>query len=611
MFIIKLYQRIEKFLVNVRDVVWNYPDSVFFDKDSLIRSFNRFYFKSRPFSHVALILLTFLLIGGMAINDITAVLRIHTDTLKEGVVVGQDEDGELLRVVSLNPLIITNVQLKRDIAELVYEPLLRVNQEGERKLVLAESYADIGEGKSYRFKLKEGVLWHDGQEFNADDVIATFELLKTLEFASQTSSVYSKAATKINATKIDDYRVEFSLIDQNSVIPNFFEVLAFKILPEHLMSDLDATNIIYPVPKLNRNPVGTGKFTVGSLNSDKVILKRFEQYHSDKPLLHVVEFKLFKDQHQAVSELQSGQIHSLIGINSENIKNLSVVPNLRINKSNVIYNQYWAMYFNMSDQGTFILKDDKVRRAIAYAINKKFMIEGLVGSALEADGPIPKTSFAYADDIARLNFDQEAANKLLDEAGWVMQENGIRAKAEDTLSLNIVYVHNPDRDKLVELIKDDLKSVGIEIVPTPKTINEVNNDHLLPSRFDILLYGVSTFIDPDRFELFHSSQIGYPNLNISSYVSQDETTVIRQGVTARVPRIDLALEKGRSIIDQQARKKEYHTFQDIVMKEMPVVYLYHPIYTYITNKRVQNVILQDMTSLEDRFNNIHQWYIEI
>jgi peptide/nickel transport system substrate-binding protein len=294
------------------------------------------------------------------------------------------------------------------------------------------------------------------------------------------------------------------------------------------------------------------------------------------------------------------------------VQELKTVPNLKIIKSNVIYNQYWGLYFNLSDQNDSAIKEMKVRQSISSAINKNLIIEALVESAVEANGPIPVNSFAYSDE-GKYSYDMEKANSLLDATGWKLgdgEEYRKNSKGE-ILELNLVYVKNVDRDKVVELVIRDLKAIGIKINPTAKTISEVNNDYLLPGFFDIILYGVSTFIDPDRYELFHSSQIGYPNLNISSYKSEEETIRIKAGKKETVSEVDYALERGRSISDRQARKTEYANFQRIVLTELPVIYLYHPVYAYITNKRVEGVELDHIVYLEDRFVSITDWYIEV
>ena len=456
------------------------------------------------------------------------------------------------------------------------------------------------------------MFWHDGKKFTSEDVVETFKLLQSLEFGNQTSSVYSKAAAKINIKKIDDYRFEFSLKDQNTIIPNFFEIISFKVLPAHLIKGLNSSNIIYAEQKINSNPIGTGPFIVGPLNLEEIELKKNKSYYNNVPKLEKMIFRLYKDQEQAVSDLKTGQIHALTGVNSDSVQELSVIPNLKIYKSNVIYNQYWGLYFNLADQNKSSVKEVKVRQAISSAINKNFINEALVGSAIEAKGPIPETSFAFSKS-EKYVYNIKSAKTLLDRAGWkVVKGQKYRMSSKGVvLELNLVYVKNIDRDKLVEVIQRDLAAVGIKVNPVAKTISEVNNDYVLPGFFDILLYGVSTFIDPDRYELFHSSQIGYPNLNISSYKSKEETVVIKGGKKQRVPEVDYLLEKGRSVSDKGVRKIEYENFQEIVMEELPVIYLYHPVYTYVVNKRVAGLVLEDMVTLEDRYNEVNAWYISV
>ena len=351
---------------------------------------------------------------------------------------------------------------------------------------------------------------------------------------------------------------------------------------------------------------------VGSLAGKEIVLRKNKNYYSEPAKLSRFVFRLYKDQERAVSDIKTGQIHSLIGINSDNLHELSAFSNLTIYPSNVIYNQYWGLYFNLGENGKVSTKDKKVREAIDSTINKEFLIESLAGAGVEADGPIPKTSFAYSD-IARNQYDLAQAGSLLDEAGWKLSEGGIYRQNDkgEVLELDMVYVDNSDREKIAVLIQRDLKQIGIKVNLVAKTITEVNNDHLLPGFFDMLLYGVSTFIDPDRYELFHSSQIGYPNLNISSYSSEKTTIVIRNGKKETVPEVDLALEKGRAIFKDSERVDSYKTFQKIVLDELPVIYLYHPVYSYIANDRVKGIKMQNMTTLEDRFDGVTGWYIEV
>ncbi|KKQ34694.1 MAG: ABC-type dipeptide transport system, periplasmic component, partial [candidate division WS6 bacterium GW2011_GWA2_37_6] len=482
----KLLSAIEHFLLGIRDFFWNYPDNFILEENSFVRSLRKNYLRARPFSHALFVLLIFFSVTSIVFSDISAILRIDKATFIEGVIVGKDENDQIQKVLWINPLIVTNTQIKRDLSELVYEPLLHVNQDNEVQLVLAESYANLGGGKSYRFKLRENVFWHDGKKFTSEDVVETFKLLQSLEFGNQTSSVYSKAAAKINIKKIDDYRFEFSLKDQNTIIPNFFEIISFKVLPAHLIKGLNSSNIIYAEQKINSNPIGTGPFIVGPLNLEEIELKKNKSYYNNVPKLEKMIFRLYKDQEQAVSDLKTGQIHALTGVNSDSVQELSVIPNLKIYKSNVIYNQYWGLYFNLADQNKSSVKEVKVRQAISSAINKNFINEALVGSAIEAKGPIPETSFAFSKS-EKYVYNIKSAKTLLDRAGWkVVKGQKYRMSSKGVvLELNLVYVKNIDRDKLVEVIQRDLAAVGIKVNPVAKTISEVNNDYVLPGFFDI------------------------------------------------------------------------------------------------------------------------------
>jgi ABC-type transport system substrate-binding protein len=128
---------------------------------------------------------------------------------------------------------------------------------------------------------------------------------------------------------------------------------------------------------------------------------------------------------------------------------------------------------------------------------------------------------------------------------------------------------------------------------------------------------MNTFIDPDRYELFHSSQISHPGLNLSSYVSEEKTVTVVQtedgNDSVNVPEVDFRLEEGRALnnSNEDLRAVEYGYFQRIIAEEVPVVFLYHPKLNYVHNKRIQNVNLDGVNSLEERFENIDEWEIRL
>lgn len=603
MFIVKF---LEKLLYNFRDALWDYPEAVFIDDKSAFGNFKRLYLKSRPISHFLLSALMIFLIVGTVSLDVRAVLPIDNSIYIEGVIVGVDKNGDLQNLARVNPLINTNIQLEKDISELVYESLIHVDQNGEVKPVLAD-FITIEEGKKYQFKLKEGIKWHDGEELTTEDVAATFNLISTLDDDPRTSTIYSRASRNIELTVIDDLSFEVEL---QSVIPAFFESMSFKILPAHQFADLNTNNITTSDPLLNRKPIGTGPFKLITTTDDTIEMLRNDDYREDISFERL-KFKLFPDEESAVSAIKTGQIHAIAGISIDFLRQVKDLPQVDVVSSNVIYNQYWSLYFNLGDNGIAPFKDANVRRAISSAINKDKVIESFLGYGESATGPIPVSSFAYTD-VKTYEYDVEKAKELLDKAGWVLPEGKtVREKDGVQLTFNMLVVDNEDRKKIAEVIRQDLEDIGIQVNIVAVNLESLINDYVIPRQFDTVLYGVESFIDPDRYELFHSSQIQHPGLNISSYKSEEEVLVVINNETTKIPEVDDILDDARKLIDKNKRKNEYEDFLTIIGNEVPAVFLFHPIETYVVNKRVKNVEISSINSIEERFANISSWKIEL
>jgi peptide/nickel transport system substrate-binding protein len=596
------------FFYQSRKAFWNYPEKLFFAKNSWLNSFITFYKESIPLSHIissiAILLLLFTQVNGAMMQF----LSIEEDMLIEGVVTGMTETGEVQPLTRINPLISTNIQLEKDLSELIYESLIKVDSKGDPIPVLADFFI-IEKGKRYQFKLKPDLYWSDGTKITAEDVFKTFTLIQNLESNPQFSNLYSKAANKLEVVKsaVDPDAFEFRVTGDN-VIPGFFEAISFKILPAHLIDDLTAQNIGMPDPFINRNPVGSGPYQLAQANSQFIELKVNPNYHGIKPSISKIRFKLFPSEASALKALQDGLIHSLAGLSIESTLALKNNRNIALYATGPLYNQFWALYLNQAEGANPLLKEAKMRQAISAAVNKQELIEAQLGYAEIATGPIPKTSFAYAPND-KYPFDLTKANSLLDELGYVKGVDGIRYKDNVKLSFSMTYVDNPDRNILAEILKKQFEAVGIELILDKVSLQVAVEEHIIPRSYEILFYGVQTLIDPDRYELFHSSQIKHPGLNIASYVSEAKRTQVIDGKTERVPSVDDDLDDGRRLIDEKARKKKYEDFQDVLASEVPVIFLFHPEDLYAVNKRVQGVNLAKVYFLEQRFNTIDNWSI--
>lgn len=613
-----MYNPFEKIIYVLRDFFWNYPDKIFFTKQSLTWSFFTFYLRLRPFSHVIFSTVVLILVALLLSRDITSIVSADTNTLIEGVLVGVDENGNKNTIQKVNPLVLTNIQIEKDLNELIYEPLVEVDQNNQVNNILAETIAANERGDNFRFKLREDVYWHDGSQFTARDVQATFELLERLDSDSSTKTIFSTVANKrIKYIPIegDNFRFEFQL---EGVIPNFYELISFKIMPAKYIEQLNSRNIFSVEEFINSNPIGTGKFKLKGATEDEISLRsNLEYYQKNRiPQIDTLIFRFFVEEGSLIKALKNGQIHSVAGLSSNSLSEIKPERNIRIHKTDVIYNQYYALYFNLSENGSANLKDLNMRKAISSSINRKYIIDVLEDEAEEAFGPIAKNSFAFSD-VKRYGYNEEETIRILNESGWILNEgNEYRTKDGNTLEFNMLAIDNVDRNKVSDSIAQDLKKVGIKLNVERKSNRELINEHILNRNFELLLYSMTTFVDPDRFELFHSSQITHPGLNLSSYTSAEKTIEVvtndeGKNETQTVPEVDSRLEKARGILDEKVRKGHYDEFQRIIAEEIPVVFLYHPKLNYSANKRVRGVDLTQAKSLEERFDNIDNWYIQL
>lgn len=662
------FQYLENIGYIIRDAFWNYPN-VFSNENIYFRRLKQLYNATSPYSHFSVaILFSILLIFTTLFGNISFVITAQSQKLVEGIIVGEQADGTIQSLSKIDPLNPTSAQLEKDIINLIYEPLYRfefikVDEDWASGIenILTQDIIRREQGADYEFILKRNIYWHSTGseqliEFTADDVVRTFTLVASLD---ENNSSASRALNQLFWEKIDSHTVRVctrpidELIEISScddiytkpILSNFLELLSFSIIPAHYSQDIDLNRLEEYIPALFRSPIGTGPYQLSSVSDSSIILSYNELYHKvdRKYAIDQIEFKFYKDLESAIAALTSGEIHTLSSISTEYISIIDDYPQIDLYKSPILYKQFWALYFNLKTNfegtelvGNKALGDERVRKAIAAAINKDFLIEeGLSDVGEKAQGPIPVISEFFNPETDWVEYRTLRSEQLLNQAGWTLKnDDEYRTNNEGhVLAINLFFVGGYDRNRLAEIIKQDLKDIGIKLVidrreqvnvenreQTPQywTLKELNEQILAPRQFDMLLYGMETFIDPDRFELYHSSQSIHPGLNIASYQSTELTVQKRdnkqdgESSLEDVPKVDRWLELARSfdpVEEKEARKERYFEVQNMIANDTPVIYLFHPQFLYFSNNDISNVVLDNVTSLENRFRNIHRWDI--
>ncbi|MCS7317853.1 MAG: ABC transporter substrate-binding protein, partial [Candidatus Dojkabacteria bacterium] len=619
---------VEKFFYLVRDFVWDYPK--IFEKESILIRFLTFCYKtSLPVSNFILSFFIFTVISILIHTGVfsrVANITYGGNTLIEGVVMGVDSFGFAQKLTKVDPFAPTNVQLEKDLVELIYEPLIKFEftkkgdnnwKESIRK-ILVLNVIEIRAGADYRFDLKENIYWHDGKKLTADDVIHTFDIVSKID---KTSNSYILAIKQLQWEKITDYSIRVCTKNPNNlqscantkdnpILSNFLELISIKIVPKHLTFDLNPNTYDVDIHPILLSPVGTGKFKFESVSNVGITLVKNNAYHIPEKNEHKIDrifFKYFKTLEEAKEALIAGNIHTLGSFTTEFLDEILSYKHIGVNYSEVLLNQYWAIYFNLKkDQaGKLISKqffdNVNVRRAISHAINREEIIkEAIANMGEEAFGPINKYSEYFNPNAPWARYDLNLAIQLLEKEGWTKKygEKYLTNKNGEKLEFRIVFFDNFDRRKIVFLLKKQLEEVGINLVtdvdekglPKGLSLDEISNQIIRQKKFDTLLFGVNTFIDPDRYELFHTSQSDYPGLNLSSYESTAKSVIPnpnRQSINDRsvitVPKVDKLLDQARRFDPKDAidkRKQDYFDIQELIALDAPVIFLYHPRFIY-------------------------------
>ncbi len=606
-----MFDKARDIFYKFRDFWWNYPNYLSV-KGGAFSTYISLYKSLRPFSHIFVFVLLFLIIGVADYFYAIDNLFVQKKTLIEGVVTGK---AGLSRI---NPLIPTNNQLEVDLSKLIYHGLVNVDSSGKVHGVLADRWEAVGDtGKEFVFYLREDILWHDERQFSADDVIATFDILKSIanEKDSGMASKYTEASENMKIEKVDQNTVRFRLKDVN---PTFFEDISFGILPKHILDQVSLSTFSWA--DFNLNPIGTGPYIFSSYKKNVLTLQANPNYFDGVAKVDRIKMNLYETGDEAVDALKSGTIHMLADPSSKIIENLKSWNNIKTILSTPLYRRYWALYFNLKQGGPDIFNDQTVRQAISSAIRREEIIDAIDTAGEEAMGPIPKNSWAYNEDAKRYRYNLKRANRMLTSAGWkrkAIDEKIVREKEGKFLRFKLSYLDKYDREVTARSIQEDLEKIGVVVELDPRSTSDLNEALIATRNFETVLYGVETPIDPDRIRLWHSKAIEYPGLNISSYKSEESGAVIGDSQNIeRINLVDAALENAISTIDREKRNGEggisigYYKFQEILMEECPAVFLYHPVFVTVIHSRVKGVDLSDMTSPEDRYLNVTDWYIE-
>lgn len=601
-----------------------------------------------PFEKKVILVCIFLMSLGLVVFVFGAVIG---NSQKVPAVGGRYTEAVVGSPSLINPIFASINDVDTDLSRMIFSGLMRYDKNQQLVPDLAESYEVSEDKKVYTFKLREGVVWHNGNQFTARDVIFTIQSIQNQAVGSPLYVTFQGLGVEL----VDDYTVRFHL--QEPFAP-FLSTLTVGIISEELWFDVVPDRM--RLHRQNLQPVGTGPFMFKKLSKDdsgyirNFELSRFKGYYGNPPYIEEFVFKFFSEY-----EGPDGAIQALRG---QRVQGLNFVPHdlkekvdrKHINLYTLQLPQYAALFFNQEENHH--LKESKMRTALGVAIDKdRILREALKNEGKIIYSPILPGFPGYNPEIDKVEYNVARANELLDEV-WtrVSAEEYVEGKRQELIKeweknninnsttttdivegetsttsltdsvridiekqlsetindaqvfyrkdkegalieIDVVTVNTQEYKQAANFIVGFWQEVGIKTNVTFVDPKEFSRSVLKDRKYDVLLYGVILGSDPDQFPFWHSSQVKFPGLNLSQYVNRN---------------VDALLEKARETGDVEEEIELYKKFQDIILSEKPAIFLYMPTYTYATADEVKGVDVVRIFHPVDRFANVTEWYIK-
>ncbi|MCA9970585.1 MAG: peptide ABC transporter substrate-binding protein, partial [Anaerolineales bacterium] len=510
-----------------------------------------------------------------------------TCTVIEPALGGSFVEGMVGAPRFLNPLLSDANPVDRELVNLIFDGLVRYDDNGRLTPALARAW-DVGEdGLSVTFQLRDDVTWHDGAPLTAADVAFTYGLLQQEGFPDAALRALWQTVT---ITVVDPQTVQFVL--QEPYAP-FLEATTRGILPAHLLGGVTAAELA--AQPFNLAPVGTGPFVVppgqAPAQTGQLRLLPSPARWPQGIKLDDVVMRFFPDAADMAAAFAAGEIHAIRSVPAEVLPTLLQAADVRLISSPAP--RYTALWFDM---GETAVSELAVRQALARALDRARLVdEVLQGQGVPLDGPFLPGSWAYRPDLLTAYApDTAAAVALLESAGWLLPEGqAVRQRDEQPLALQLLFLETAPQRALAEGIRDAWQLVGVAVqlngVPTPEALLAA----LAERAYDVALLDVTPPRDPDQYD-FWSQEAMIDGQNYAGWNDR---------------RASEALERARQVWPVAERRPYYETFLRQFDAALPALVLYQHVDTYAVRGDVNDVEIGRIDQPRDRFESLGSWFL--
>lgn len=463
-----------------------------------------------------------LLVAGCGGSDGSgSVSSTPDDTL---VVALEDEPPELDPAFS-------SAFVDRQVMASIYDKLVDIDQEGEIVPMLAENYEVSEDGTVYTFELRDGVVFHDGAEFDAEAVKTNLERYQTDE-STRSTEVQSIESVEV----VDPLTVEVTLSEP---FAPFLTVLADRagiMASPRSIEESDG--------RVSQNPVGTGPYKfVERLRGQSITVERNEEYWGEEPQIQTIEYRGINDSNVQFQNLQSGELDVIDQIPYVEVQSLEDGGEYTV--SNEPGLGYQGIFLNTRQEP---FDNMQLRQAVYTLVNREAIVDAVLRGegGVAGNSPFGPNSLAYGETDEFERGTVEEAEALLEEAG-----------EPDGFTFTLKIDPSPTSQQLGQVIQQNLESAGITV-----ELERVEFGTLLEQGtsgdFQALFLGWSGRVDPDQN--IYDFMVSGGDDNDSGYSNEE---------------VDSLLNEARRISDEGERKALYDQAMEIIHEEAPYVYLFH------------------------------------